>query len=243
MRARQLPAAFVDVELGRVIVDALGDVEPDAAQGVDHVNKARKINDHEGVDRHAGELFDGRTHARDAGADVFRFIATVRAVDHRVVEHVVRGRLAGGAIAVLTRRDVHEGVAGDGNNLHTGAVRADVNHHRRVVAQAGNIVCVARAQLAAGAVTRVGADHEDVDGAAFEGVRGGLVLFVACVGVDVDGAVGELSAQLGVDEACGGHDEEDPGQEHGERAAQEAEASKVDGRVLDRSQIHVTHHP
>ncbi len=60
---------------------------------------------------------------------------------------------------------------------------------------------------------------------------------------DADDAVGELSAQLGVDEACGGHDEQDPGQEHGERAAQEAEASKVDGRVLDRSQIHVTHHP
>ena len=118
MSARQLPAARVDVEPGRVVIDVLGDVEPDTAQGVDHVNKARKINDHKGVDGHAGELFDGRAHARDAGADVLRFIATVRAVDHRVVEHVVRGRLAGGAIAVLTRRDVHEGVAGDGNDLH-----------------------------------------------------------------------------------------------------------------------------
>ena len=143
---------------------------------------------------------------------------------------------------MLTRRDVHEGVAGDGDDLHAGAVGADVNHHRRVVTQARNVICVARAQLAAGAVTRVGADHEDVDGASFERIRGGLILFVARVGVDVDDAVGELSAQLGVDEACGGHDEQDAGQEHGECATQEAEASEVDGRVLDRSQIHVTHH-
>ena len=69
-----------------------------------------------------------------------------------------------------------------------------------------------------------------------------LFCFVARVGVDADDAVGELGAQLRVDEACRGHDKQDPGQEHGECAAQEAEASEVDGRVLDRSQIHVTHH-
>ena len=200
MRARQLPAALIDVELGGVVVDALGDVKPDAAQGVDHVNEASEINDHEGVDGHAGELFDGRTHARDAGSDILRVVAAVRAVDHRVVEHVVGGRFAGGPVAVLTRRDVHEGVAGDGDDLHARSVRADVNHHRRVVAQAGNVIRVARAQLAAGAVTRVGADHEDVDGASFKGVRCCLVLFVARVVVDFDDAVGELAAQTGVHE-------------------------------------------
>ena len=202
MRARQLPAARVDGELSGISVDAFGDVEPHATQGVDHAHEAREVNDHEGVDRHVGELLDGGLHAGDAGTDVLRRVAAVRAVDHRVVEHVVAGRLADGPVAVLTGGDVHQGVARDRHDLHARAVGADVNDHRRVVAQAGNLVLVARAQLAAGAATRVGADHEDVDCSAIERVRGRLGLAVDRVGIDVDDAVGELRDEVGVEEAA-----------------------------------------
>ena len=141
---------------------------------------------------------------------------------------------------MLTFGDVDQGVAGNGNDLHAGAVGADVNDHRRVVTHARDIVLVARAHVAAGAVARVRSHHEDVDGATLKGV-GGLLLRAGRVRVDVDDLLGELRAEVSVDETGRGHDEEHAAQQDGECAAQEAEAPVVDGRVLDRPQNHVTH--
>ena len=128
---------------------------------------------------------------------------------------------------MLARGNIDEGVARNGQDLDTRTVCTDVNHHRRVVAQAGNLVLVTRSDIAGGTVSRVRADNEDVDGASLEGVRGRLALIARHVGVDVDDAVGELGAQAQVEEPCCRGDEKDTCHQNGKCAAQEAKPSEV----------------
>ena len=143
---------------------------------------------------------------------------------------------------MLTRGDIDQRVARNRHDLNTRAVGADVDNHRRVVAKAGDLLLVTCADIAAVAVTRVRADDENVEGAAVKRIRGRLSVPVDLIVADVHDSVGEIGTDFGVEEARRRRGEKNADHQDGERISQEAKAPKVNSRVLDRSQIHVTHH-
>ncbi|GMA36491.1 hypothetical protein GCM10025876_26950 [Demequina litorisediminis] len=124
----------VEVRLGGLHV--LGDAHGHATDGVDHVLEACEVDEGEvAVEVHAREFADGLHDARGALAA----ISVAAAAGECLVELAGPSGL-GGSVVELTVRDLHAGVAGDGDHVDAGAVGADVHDHGGIASHAADVV-------------------------------------------------------------------------------------------------------